>query len=211
MPLPAALIPHLVIFDCDGVLVDSEDLQAEVFASALNAVGITCSAAYCRSHFTGLSLAACFRAVQAVSGRSLPESFAADLVRATRHAFEERLQPMPGAQLVLAALSIAGIRFAVASNGSLEKMRHSLGCTGLLPMVRERLFSASGLPPKPAPDVFLLVARRFAVAPSRVWVVEDSAAGISAARNAGMVPWELCAGGGARGRLPSLPALLELL
>lgn len=101
--------------------------------------------------------------------------------------------------------------YAVASNGSVEKMRHSLSCVGLLELVRGRLFSAVGMAPKPAPDVFLLAARACGVEPGRVWVIEDSEAGLRAARSAGMTAWELAPGTAGEGRLPSLAALLDRL
>lgn len=205
------LKPDLIVFDCDGVLVDSEDLQAQVFAETLAAHGLAFTSDYCRAHFRGLSLADCYRLLEAASGRALPAAFAADLADATLRAFTHRLRPVEGARQVLTALGIAGVPYAVASNGSVAKMRHSLGCAGLLELVRGRLFSAAGMAPKPAPDVFLLAARACGVEPGRVWVIEDSETGLRAARSAGMTAWELASGTAGAGRLPHLTALLDWL
>ena len=202
--------PQLVLFDCDGVLVDSETLQAAVFSEQLQRLGLAWSPAECAQRFTGQALGHCFASVETVLGAPLPEHFAAELAEATQLAFRARLRAMPGAQVTLAALSVAGLPWAVASNGSLAKMAGSLEAVGLGALTAGRRFSAEGLPPKPDPALFLAVAQRFGVDPSNCWVVEDSAPGLAAARAAGMTALALGEGGGP-GSLTELTQLLVRL
>ncbi len=179
----------LVIFDCDGVLVDSEWLGAQVFAQELNKVGLSWSAAECHSLFRGMTLRACFAQVEQVAGTVLPVDFEALLHAATVRAFEEDLQPVPGVVDVLQFLQSRGIAFCVASNGSRAKLKHSLGLVGLAPYFEGRTFSAQDVNNgKPAPDLFLLAAQTLGVDPAICTVVEDSIVGVTAAKAAGMRP-----------------------
>ncbi|HQQ62572.1 MAG TPA: HAD-IA family hydrolase [Pseudomonadales bacterium] len=187
----------LVIFDCDGVLMDSEAIASAVFAEHLANVGLDYSAADCRQHFTGLSLSSCERHIADAHGIVLPEDFFSRLQAETYARFSQSLAPVPGAREVLDFLDDAGWRYCVASSGSHEKMQVTLSHTGLLPRLVNRLYSASEVARgKPAPDLFLHAAQAERYAPVDCIVIEDSAPGMQAALAAGMrvcafVPREL--------------------
>lgn len=193
--------PGLVIFDCDGVLVDSEPLACRVLADYLGELGVAMTADDCRRSFTGLSVASVKARVERDTGRALPEDFAAELRRRDRAVFEAKLQPVAGVSDAVAALP-RGTRYCVASSGIPEKIRHSLGVTGLLELFTPHLFSAADVANgKPAPDLFLHAARRMGVAPAACVVVEDSVAGAMAAKAAGMRAVGFTGGGHADTRL----------
>ena len=176
---------RLVVFDCDGVLFDSEPIASRVLAEALTAAGYPVTPEACRQRFTGFSTPAIVAMVEADRGRPLPDGFEERLRRQDRAAFSAELEPVSG---VAAALGRIPLAKCVASSGSLEKIRHSLALTGLLSHFEPHLFSthmvATG---KPAPDVFLLAAARMGVPPNACAAVEDSVAGVEAARAAGMM------------------------
>jgi HAD superfamily hydrolase (TIGR01509 family) len=174
----------LVIFDCDGVLVDSEPISARIFANHLRAVGLPMSDEEVDRRFRGRSMAACLRLVEELRGSRLPGSFIDDLQRDTFAAFRGQLKPVDGVEAVLDALRVP---FCVASSGEHEKMRVTLGLTGLWPRFEGRIFSASEVEHgKPAPDLFLHAAAKMGAEPSRSAVVEDSLPGVAAGVAAGM-------------------------
>ena len=178
----------LIIFDCDGVLVDSEVLAAEVFSSCLGDAGFELNAAQCLQRFRGLSLENCFKYIERRFGRPVPPGFVALLHEQTRRAFARDLREVSGIRAVLDLLSDGDVSFCVASNGASEKIRHSLEVTDLSRYFPEaRRFSAQHVArAKPEPDVFLYAAERCGVPPQFCWVVEDSEAGARAALAAGM-------------------------
>ncbi len=178
----------LVVFDCDGVLVDSEHLAAEVFADVLASIGVTMCANACFKQFKGWSLAACFVWIEQRYSLQLPDDFLDILNTATRQRFNRDLQAVKYVERVLDFLNDRSIPFCVASNGSQQKMDLSLSSTGLAPYFPiEKRFSAHDVTAgKPAPDVFLKAAETEGVRPSFCWVVEDSLAGCTAAQAAGM-------------------------
>lgn len=177
----------LVIFDCDGVLVDSEPIASSVFAEHLLNIGLDYSAADCRQLFTGLSLSSCERHITDTHGIVLPGNFFARMQEETYARFAQSLQPVDGVCAVLDFLDEAGWRYCVASSGSHEKMRMTLSHTGLLPRLANRLYSASEVAQgKPAPDLFLHAARAESYAAVDCIVIEDSAPGMQAALAAGM-------------------------
>lgn len=174
----------LVIFDCDGVLVDSEMLSARTLSAALAAIGFPLSPADCIDRYTGISSRSMVRLIEAEWGRALPPEFLDDVRAADAAAYRAELQPIPGAREVLHALALPR---CVASSGRLVKMRLTLGLTGLLAFVEPNLFSAEMVAHgKPAPDLFLFAAQRMGFAPAACIVVEDSLAGVQAGLAAGM-------------------------
>ena len=197
----------LVIFDCDGVLVDTETLGAEVLQKCLQQQGISLSVAHIFDSFRGKSIAECGRQVadllrniepySALSEAALKnyaENFWQDVQAATLEAFEKGVQPIAGIDRVIGWLQQHDVPFVVASNGRHEKMQASLGATGLLSAFSERMFSATDVSEgKPAPDLFLLAAASQQVAPAKCIVIEDSFSGAKAARAAGMPLIAYCA------------------
>ena len=177
----------LVIFDCDGVLVDSETIASEVFAAHLSAAGFPCTPQDCRERFTGLSLASCRQLIEKESGRSLPPDFFEHLQWETFARFAESLQPVAGIFDVLHCLQEWQWDFCVASSGSHDKMAMTLKATGLHSYFAGRIFSASEVAAgKPAPDLFLYAGARMGFAASQCIVVEDSLPGVRAAQAASM-------------------------
>lgn len=185
--------PLLVIFDCDGVLVDSEPIASRVLAETLSEIGFPLSAQQAIDRYTGVSLAAVLAAVEAEWGQALPADFARRLGARDCAAFRAELQAITGAAEMLQALRCAR---CVASSGAPEKIRENLALTGLLPYLEPHLFSAAMVAHgKPAPDLFLLAASAMGASPERCAVIEDSVAGVQAARAAGMRVLGFCGGG----------------
>jgi HAD superfamily hydrolase (TIGR01509 family) len=176
----------MVIFDCNGVLVDSEPLAAAVVAEELTRAGFSMTTEMVARYFTGRRQADMFAAVEAATGRKLPANFAAVVSAATLRRFRAELRPMP--HMAYALTWLRGPK-CVASSASLERMRVSLETTGLIKFFENHMFSASDMPKgKPAPDLLLHAAAKIGVAPADCIVVEDSAAGVAAAHAAGMTP-----------------------
>ncbi|OHX15608.1 HAD family hydrolase [Chromobacterium amazonense] len=181
----------LIIFDCDGVLVDSERITNAVFAGMLNELGLPVTLDDMFSHFVGLSMAQCLKQVAEMLGQAPPPGFEAEYRRRCQAALEAELKVVAGVPQMLEALPLP---YCVASNGSHDKMRATLGLTGLLPRFAGRMFSAQEVAaPKPAPDVFLHAARSLDVDPARCLVVEDTPTGVRAGAAAGMTVWAYAA------------------
>lgn len=190
---PPAPDIRLVIFDCDGVLVDSEPVSSRTLADLLTDLGFPTTQEHCLANFTGFSLRAVMRKVETAFGRSLPQDFEDQVVARDRLAFAAGLDPMPGAGRMLAALPHAR---CVASSGAPSKIRRNLALTGLLPFFAPNLFSAREVARgKPAPDLFLHAAASMRTPPSACTVIEDAEAGILAARAAGMRVFGFAGGG----------------
>jgi HAD superfamily hydrolase (TIGR01509 family) len=213
---------QLVIFDCDGVLVDSEVISNDVLARALTAQGLPTTLAEARRDYQGLRLAEVLTRAQAKLGRALPEGWLARYESERAGAFRRGLMPVAGAAAAVELISDAGVAVCVASQGALEKTRLSLMLTGLDRLFADHeLFSAESVAHgKPHPDLFLHAAAAMGAEPARSVVVEDSATGVMAARAAGMRAFGFIAdsdeaalrAAGAE-RLPALrrlPQLLEL-
>jgi HAD superfamily hydrolase (TIGR01509 family) len=176
---------ELVIFDCDGVLVDSERLAVRVEAALLGELGWPLSQAEVIERFMGRSQAFMLQAIQERLGADLPDGWQELLDRRYRAAFEAELTPVDG---VVEALDRIAIPICVASGGSHQMLRHTLGLTGLYERFQGRIFSASEVAEgKPAPDLFLHAAARLGAEPAACAVVEDSRYGVEAARAAGML------------------------
>ncbi|HEX2872142.1 MAG TPA: HAD-IA family hydrolase [Polyangiaceae bacterium] len=177
----------LVIFDCDGVLVDSEPIAARLTAESVSELGWEMSAELAKSEFLGDTFSNIIRRVEERIGRRVPADWPARSQAKLLAALERELTPVAGVKSAIEALLAAGATLAVGSQGSHEKMQLTLGVTGLLPFFEGRIFSASQVKsPKPAPDLFLLAASTLGFAPSQSVVVEDSTRGVKAALAAGM-------------------------
>ncbi|WP_043839130.1 HAD family hydrolase [Muricoccus aerilatus] len=173
----------LVIFDCDGVLVDSEILAAEVLARAATSLGLAITAAEALPRFRGRRLPAILAEIEAELSTPLPPDLP-DKMRADLRTALASVKPVPG---IAEALDRIDRPTCVASGGSMAKMRLTLGAAGLLPRFEGRLFSSpeTGFW-KPAPDLFLHAARALGFRPEDCDVVEDSTGGVEAGRAAGM-------------------------
>ncbi|WP_422015773.1 HAD family hydrolase [Reyranella sp.] len=178
----------LVIFDCDGVLVDSEPLANTCFARALQREGLDWTVEDTMRRLMGRSMKSCVEIVEGELGRALPADFVERLQADTLQTFRDApLQPVAGVVEAIDAIEAAGIATCVASSGGLDKMRVTLGITGLWSRFEGRIFSSSQVPRgKPFPDLFLHAAIQMNEQPFDCVVVEDSLPGIQAARAAGM-------------------------
>jgi HAD superfamily hydrolase (TIGR01509 family) len=186
--------PGLVIFDCDGVLVDSEPVANRLLAEMLRELGLDLTQEQIFQNFVGYSLPHCLRVIEGMLGRPPPENFLRELQARTFAAFKTELRAMPGIEQVLDALQAAGVPYCVASSGDHEKMNTTLGITGLLPRFAGRIFSVTQVARgKPAPDVYLFAARQLGVGPAACVVVEDTPPGVQAGVAAGMTVFGFCA------------------
>jgi HAD superfamily hydrolase (TIGR01509 family) len=175
---------ELVIFDCDGVLVDSEPIANRIFSEMLCEAGLPMDYEETVRTFMGRSMPVCVQIASERLGRPLPDGFVDDFRRRTTEAFRRELRAVPGVE---AALDALGLPTCVASSGEHAKIRTTLGLTGLLGRFEGRIFSAADVArPKPFPDLFLHAARSMGAAPERCVVVEDTAIGASAGAAAGM-------------------------
>ena len=177
----------LVIFDCDGVLVDSEPLANQVLAEYLTELGLPHTAAECQARYVGRSIPSIMVDIEKDSGRALPTDFQDELWRRDKEAFAGRLHAIPGVEAEIRELARARRPICVASSSAPERIRNSLTVTGLIDYFDGHLFSARQVKHgKPAPDLFLFAASQMKTAPGDCVVIEDSVAGVTAARRAGM-------------------------
>lgn len=196
----------LVIFDCDGVLVDSETLSAEVLSRCFMAEGLARTAQDVIETYRGKSVPDCVaiatrELAQLPAWQNMSEAeqqtrgaeFWRHMQLETLEACKRELEPIEGVEAVLKKLQSRAIPFCVASNGKHEKMAVTLVKTGLMPYVAGNIFSFEDVARgKPAPDLFLHAAKTLGVAPAQTLVVEDSLTGIQAALAAGMRPLAFC-------------------
>jgi HAD superfamily hydrolase (TIGR01509 family) len=177
----------LVIFDCDGVLVESEHLAAEAFSQLLAENQIYISPAECEALFVGKTLAHCMDDLKQRYPGRLPVDFREKLDVLSDELFSQRLQAVQNVEPVLNILTQRRIAMAVASNGGIQKVNLNLVRTGLAPYFGANVFSAEGVPqPKPAPDVYLAAAEALGVPSQFCCVIEDSDLGAKAGLAAGM-------------------------
>ncbi len=175
---------ELVIFDCDGVLVDSDRVSLRIQAERISALGLEMSYEDCVRDFLGLGMPATLKTLTERLGGPLPSGWAEELDVAVREGFRRELRVVPG---VVEALARIDLPTCIASSGSQEKMRFTLGLTGLWDRFAGRIYSADEVSRgKPAPDLFLHAASRMATPPERCIVIEDSPFGVAGARAAGM-------------------------
>ena len=176
--------PGLVIFDCDGVLVDSETISLSVMLAVLDEAGCTLTPQEGYAHFLGKSLGSVGEWLKRERGVTLTDTLLAEMRLRLLSRFEAELQPIPG---VAEAIDALDLPVCVASSSQPDRIRLSLQVTGLLPLFEPQIFSATMVANgKPAPDLFLLAARSMGVDPADCVVIEDSPAGLTAARAAGM-------------------------
>ena len=181
------LSPKLVIFDCDGVLVDSEPLNNRALGLVLSSYGLRLQPDELRTHFHGLSNSRIEDIARKRWGVSLPANFSDVLENAERVALEEGLHAVPGVADVVRLVSASGMATCVASNGSPDAVEQRLKLTGLYPLFAGRLFSAAEVArSKPYPDLFLYAAETLGFPPSECVVIEDSEPGVQAGRAAEM-------------------------
>lgn len=180
--------PKLVIFDCDGVLVDSEAISNAVMAASITAAGLPTTADEVAVLFQGMRLAEIGATIERQLGKGLAERFWDGFDADRTAAFESSLKAVDGASETVAAIRSAGIRTCVASQARLSKTKLTLGLTGLRRLFTDsELFSADTVPRgKPFPDLFLHAACTLGVPTRDCVVVEDSSIGIRAAIAAGM-------------------------
>lgn len=180
----AAKTTELVIFDCDGVLVDSELISIAVLVEALAAAGVAMSEAEAHDRFLGRSLQSMSEILHGEYGLAIDAAFLEAMRKVLYERFRAELQPIDGIADTVDAL---GIAHCVASSSQPERIRLSLTVTGLIDRFEPNIFSASMVARgKPAPDLFLHASATMGVAPGHCVVVEDSPAGIAAAKSAGM-------------------------
>lgn len=182
----------LVIFDCDGVLVDSERVIVKLEARIFRERGWALTEDDIIREFVGLSDDDMRTRLSELVGEDLVEGWDAPYADRYRTVLAEEVEAVRGVSDAIDAIECAGLTTCVASSGSHEKMALTLGSTGLLDRFRGRIFSSTdpGIERgKPAPDLFLHAAARMGAEPRRCAVVEDSPAGVTAALAAGMVPF----------------------
>ncbi|MEQ8355293.1 MAG: HAD family hydrolase [Kiloniellaceae bacterium] len=181
------MIPALVIFDCDGVLVDSEVIANRIMAETITATGIPITLEECRTRFVGGTLQRVVDTVEGWLGKPLPPGWREDFEARRNEAFRQELRAVSGVTAAVEAVCASGIALCVASSGTPEKMSLTLGLTGLERFFGGNLFSATMVAAgKPAPDLFLYAAERMGQAPENCVVVEDSLLGVAAGVAAGM-------------------------
>ncbi len=177
----------LVIFDCDGVLVDSERLVVDIDVRAVTAVGWEITRDEVIELFVGKSEADMRREIEDRIGRSLALDWDAAFAADYKRALDEDLEPVPGILHAVEAVQTLGMSTCVASSGSQAKVQRSLTRTGLWDLFAGRIFSADEVARgKPAPDLFLHAAEQLGHDPASCVVVEDSSHGIAGAKDAGM-------------------------
>ncbi|AOS96078.1 6-phosphogluconate phosphatase [Microbulbifer aggregans] len=178
---------QLVIFDCDGVLVDSETIVCRILAEEMNKLGMQTTAEELDEQFSGRPAKDCLLEIETRYGGPLPDNYFSNTERRIREAFHEELEPVVGIEDLLDHLLQLNLRSCVASSGSHDKMRLTLNRTGLYDYFDGRIFSVDDVGRgKPWPDLFLHAAQSMNVEPQHCLVVEDSIAGVKAAVAAGM-------------------------
>ena len=189
--------PDLIIFDCDGVLVDSELLSCRCLSEVLAEFGLQLSVERALELFLGRSTAAIEQHYRDL-GQVLPREFLLRLKARVLETFAGALQPIPGVGTVLSELKMP---CCVASSSDLDRVSLSLDITGLAPHFGDRLYTTQMVRHgKPAPDLFLHAAGKMQASPSRALVIEDSVSGVQAAKAAGMMVWGFVGGGHYRDR-----------
>lgn len=181
-----ARLPAL-IFDCDGVLIDSEYLASRVESELIRELGLTLDVAQVHDLFLGKTVDGVLDAIAARAGQRPSAAWVYNWAFATAHAFLRELKAVDGVGVAVEELRRRGHLMAVASQSSLARVRMSLQVAGLAGQFGEHIYVTSMVArPKPAPDIYLLAAERLGAAPADCIVVEDSPAGATAALAAGM-------------------------
>jgi HAD superfamily hydrolase (TIGR01509 family) len=182
----------LVIFDCDGVLVDSEIISARMLVEELARLGVQIDLDYVARHFLGRSYPTVMAQIRREFGLDLPAAFEDQYRERLLEGFRRELKVMPGVGAVLDALAVP---FCVATSSSPRRAEMSLDLAGLRERIGTRLFTASQVARgKPAPDLFLFAAAQMGADPAKTLVIEDSFTGLRAAHAAGMAVWHFVGG-----------------
>ena len=180
-------LPKLVIFDCDGVLVDTENLANRRLAEWLAAAGYPTSFEYCRKNFSGRSMASVQKEIEAETSVRLGADFVDRWNAGLPDLFAHGVEAIPYVREFVEAVRSAGIAYCVATSARVSKMHITLGQTGLLSLFEHAMFSSTMVGRgKPFPDLFLHAAKTMGFAPSDCIVIEDSVAGTQAGIAAGM-------------------------
>ncbi|NIA68273.1 HAD family hydrolase [Pelagibius litoralis] len=181
------MIPALVIFDCDGVLVDSETIANRIMAETITATGVPITYEECRARFVGGTLQRVADTVEQWLGKPLPANWKSDFEVRRNAAFRKGLQPISGVAATIETILQNEIPICVASSGNPDKMELTLGLTGLRGYFGDNIFSANMVARgKPHPDIFLYAAEQMGQMPDTCVVVEDSLLGTTAGMAAGM-------------------------
>lgn len=184
---------ELVVFDMDGVLVDSEILACRCLMEMLARHGVTVDLDEVYEKFLGRSFGAVTQDFRSRTGLPLPDGFAAELSVLLVERYKSSLRAMPDVAPMLRGLRAPS---CIASSSTPERIHLSLALTALAPFFGERIFSATMVPRgKPAPDLFLFAADRMGAAPKGALVIEDSVSGVLAGKAAGMTVWGFVGGG----------------
>lgn len=188
---------EMVIFDCDGVLVDSERISNEVLSGVLSEYGVLLNWQDAQAMFIGQSVTEIAITIAKRCGIELPDNWSAAYYERMIPALADRVEPIAGAVDVVHSVRTAGLKYCVASQGPIKKMQATLTRVGLWEVFSESAFSAYFVEkPKPAPDLFLHAAKCMDVRPDDCIVIEDSLPGVSAAKAAGMRVLAYCPHGG---------------
>jgi HAD superfamily hydrolase (TIGR01509 family) len=172
-----------IIFDCDGVLVDSEPISNQVMVDLANSYGANIDLDYAMKHFKGSFFESCKNRISQLIDAPLPDTFETDYRSQSFEAFKTGVIPIEGVKKVLDRLTIP---FCVASSGPENKIKLNLELTGLLPYFENKMFSCYTIQKwKPDPAIFLLAAETMGFKPEECVVIEDSLSGVMAAKNGG--------------------------
>jgi HAD superfamily hydrolase (TIGR01509 family) len=184
--------PELVIFDCDGVLIDSELLGNEVYVTALSALGIQITKEEALKEFVGVSRISAASKIEDRYGIKIPDHFWEAMCKTEFDVFEKQLKPIPGIEDLLDVLPL---KKCIASSRGPVTLKNALKLVKLWDLFAPHVFSANQVKNgKPAPDIFLFAAEQMNVHPSNCLVIEDSVAGIRAAKAATMPVWGFTGG-----------------
>jgi len=179
--------PKLIIFDCDGVLVDTENLANRRLAEWLSAAGFSTTFEYCRKHFSGRSMVSVQKEIEEATAARLGVDFVERWNAGLPDLFAHGVEAIPYVRDFVETVRAAGIAYCVASSARVSKMHITLGQTGLLRLFEHAMYSATMVARgKPAPDLFLHAAKTMGFAPADCIVIEDSVAGTQAGIAAGM-------------------------
>ena len=179
-----------IIFDCDGILVDSEEISNSILIQMANEIGVEIKMEYALENFAGKSLKSCFEHIEKLIKKSLPNTFEKEYRNRTFSAFKTDLKPIKGIHKLLDQIKIP---FCVASSGPTEKIRLNLTTTNLIEKFENRIFSSYEIGSwKPNPEIFEYAAKKMGFEPNECVVIEDSLAGIKAGRKGGFDVYGFC-------------------
>jgi len=194
----------LVIFDCDGVLIDSEIISARMLVAELARLGLTIDLPYVERNFLGRSYPVVMETIRREFGLDLPPDFEVQYREALLAAFQQELKIVPHVREVLSTIAVP---FCVATSSSPRRVEMSLALVGLTPLISGRVFTSTLVARgKPAPDLFLYAAKKMGARPDRTLVIEDSLTGIRAGLAAGMTVWRFVGGSHLGASAPEEPA-----